>query len=64
MKISRASDNLQAYQVEQLRLDRQRRASQLESLERKKHDARVQETRSERAKRLQLDRGRNIDLDC
>lgn len=64
MKISRVADNLQAYQVEQLRLDRQRRAAQLESLERTKHDARVQETRSERARRLQLDRGRNVDLDC
>jgi hypothetical protein len=64
MKISRVADTIHTYQVEQSRLDKQREAAYLQTLERKKHDARVQETRTERARRLQLDQGRHVDLDA
>jgi hypothetical protein len=64
MKISRADYVLQAYQADQARLTKQREADRLQLLERKKQELRAQETRTERARRLQLDLGRNVDLDA
>ena len=64
MEISRVADNVHAYQVEQARQTKQREDAYLQILEIKKHELRAQETRTERARRLQLDQGRNVDLDC
>lgn len=59
-----ARDSLHAYQVAQAQLTKQREFDYQQHLERKKHDLKVQETRTERAKRLDLDKGRNVDIDC
>ena len=64
MKVSRATENLQAHHVAQAVAAKQREAAYLQSIEKKKFDAKVQETRTERAKRLDLNKGRNVDIDC
>ena len=61
---TRVSLNLHAHQVAQAQLTKQREAEYVQNLERKKHDLKVQETRTEKAKRLNLDKGRNVDIDC
>jgi len=64
MKINRATEQLHAYQVAQAQMTKQREFDYQQHLERKKHDLKVQETRTERAKRLDLNKGRNVDIDC
>jgi hypothetical protein len=59
-----ARDSLHAYQVAQAQMTKQREFDYQQHLERKKHDLKVQETRTERAKRLDLNKGRNVDVDC
>lgn len=59
-----ARDSLHSHQVAQAQLTKQREAEYVQHLEKKKHDLKVQETRTEKAKRLGLDKGRNIDIDC
>jgi len=59
-----ARDSLHAYQVAQAQLTKQREFDYQKFLEKKKHDIEVQETRTERAKRLDLNKGRNVDVEC
>ena len=63
MKISRINEHLQAYQVAMHNAVKQREAEYRQHEEKKKLD-RIQETRVQRALRLNLDKGRNIDIDC
>jgi len=63
MKIDRVNEHLRAYQIAQHNLEKQREEQFRHVLEKRKLD-RIEETRVERAKRLGLDKGRNIDLDC
>ena len=64
MKISRINDNLHSYQVEHARLAKQREQEYVQMLERRKLEEKHRETRIQRARRLQLDKGRIIDIDC
>lgn len=63
MKVSRINEHLQAYQISVHNLVKQRELENRHNIENKKLD-RIQETRVQRAQRLNLDKGRNIDLDC
>ena len=63
MKVSRINEHLQAYQIGVLNLVKQRELENRHNIENKKLD-RIEETRVQRALRLNLDKGRNIDLDC
>ena len=63
MKVSRINEHLQAYQIAMHNAAMLRQA-EYRHREEKKHLDRIQETRVQRAKRLNLDKGRNIDLDC
>jgi len=63
MKVSRINEHLQAYQLAMYAAVKQREAEYMHREEKKKLD-RIQETRVQRARRLNLDKGRNIDLDC
>lgn len=63
MKISKINEHLQAYQIAVHNLVKQRELEYRHSIENKKLD-RIQETRVQRARRLELDKGKNIDLDC
>jgi len=64
MKVNKVNDQLHAYNVAQAQLNKQREFDYQQHLERKKHDLKVQETRTERAKRLDLNKGRNVDVEC
>ena len=63
MRVSRINEHLQAYQLAMYAAVKQREAEYMPREEKKKLD-RIQETRIQRARRLNLDKGRNIDLDC
>ena len=63
MKVSRINEHIQAYNIAQLRLQRDRELEIRHNNE-KKAAQRVQETRTERARRLDLNLGRNVDVDC
>ena len=63
MKVSRINEHLQAYQIAMHNANMLRQ-SEYAHREEKKHLDRIQETRVQRARRLNLDKGRNIDLDC
>ena len=63
MKVSKINEHLQAYQIAQYNATKQREVQYRHHEEIKKLD-RIQETRVQRARRLDLDKGRNIDLDC
>ena len=64
MKVNRIQENLHAYQVAQAQLAKHRESEYVQNIERKKHDVKVQELKTERAKRLALDKGRNVDINC
>ena len=63
MKINRVNEHLRAYQINQQNLEKQKEQEFQHAVEKKKLD-RIEETRVQRAKRLGLDKGTNIDLDC
>ena len=63
MRVSRINEHLHAYQLAMLNSVKQREEEYRHLLENKKLD-RIEETRVQRAVRLNLDKGRNIDLDC
>jgi hypothetical protein len=63
MKVSRINDHLQAYQIAMHNAVKQREAA-YRNHEEKKHLDRIEETRVQRARRLDLDKGQNIDIDC
>ena len=63
MKVTFAEKMRIAYQAEQLRLQTARDQQYRTSLERKKFE-KVVEDRIARARRLGLDKGRNVDIDC
>jgi len=63
MKISKINEHLQAYNIAQLRLQKDRELIVRRTAE-KKAVQRLEEKRTERAKRLDLNIGRNIDIDC
>jgi hypothetical protein len=64
MKISRiVNEHLKAYQINQQTLEKQKEQQFQHAVEKKRLD-RIEETRVERAKRLGLDKGTNVDLDC
>ena len=63
MKISKINEHLQAYQIAVHNVIKQREVEYRHSIENKKLD-RIQENRVQRAQRLGMDKGTNIDLDC
>jgi len=64
MKINRiVNEHLKAYQITQQTLEKQKEQQFQHAVEKKRLD-RIEETRVERAKRLGLDKGTNVDLDC
>lgn len=63
MKVSKINEHLQAYQAAMHTSVKHREEEYMHLLEKKKLD-RIQETRVQRALRLNLDKGRNIDIDC
>ena len=63
MKISRVEQQQTAHRAEQARLQHQRDEQYRVRVEQKKFDDIVAE-RVDRARRLGLDRGQNIDIDC
>jgi hypothetical protein len=63
MKINRVNEHLRAYQINQQTLEKQKEQQFQHAVEKKGLD-RIEETRVERAKRLGLDKGTNVDLDC
>jgi len=63
MKINRVNEHLRAYQINQHNLEKQKEQEFQHAVDKKKLD-RIEETRVERAKRLGLDKGTNVDLDC
>lgn len=63
MKISRVEQQQTAYRAEQVRLQDQRNEQYQARVERKKFDDIVAE-RVNRARRLGLDKGQNIDVEC
>lgn len=63
MKISRINEHLQAYQIAMHNSVRHREEEYKHVLENRKLD-RIEETRVQRANRLNLDKGKNIDIDC
>ena len=63
MRISRINEHLQAYQTA-LHNEIVLRSEAYKHHEEKKQLDRIEETRVQRARRLDLDKGRNIDIDC
>ena len=63
MKISKINEHIQAYQISMHNLVKLREEEYRHSIEKKKLD-RIEETRVQRARRLGMDKGTNIDLDC
>ena len=68
MNISRAEQsvikhNLEQYRLEQIRLEKQRGQDYAKQLERRRLDQVIAE-RVSRNLRLDLDKGRNIDVEC
>ena len=63
MKVSKVNEHLQAYQVAMYNSVKHREEEYRHLLEKRKLD-RIEETRVQRARRLNLDKGQNIDLDC
>jgi hypothetical protein len=68
MNISRAEQsvikhNLEQYRLEQIRLEKQREQDYAKQIERRRLDQVIAE-RVSRNLRLDLDKGRNIDLEC
>lgn len=63
MRISRINEQLQAYQIA-LHNDTVHRIEAYKHLVEKKQLDRIEETRVQRARRLDLDKGRNVDIDC
>ena len=63
MKINRVNEHLRAYQINQQTLEKQKEQQFQHAVEKRKLD-RIEETRVERAKRLGLDKGTTVDLDC
>jgi len=64
MKIDRANEQLHAHQIDHIQRLKQQEFEYQQLVEKKKYDLEIQETRTERAKRLDLNKGRNIDIDC
>ena len=63
MKVSKINEHLQAYQVAMHNNVKHREEEYRHAIEKKTLD-RIEETRVQRARRLGLDKGTNIDLDC
>ena len=63
MKVSRVEHQQTAYRAEQARLQDQRNEQYRVRVEQKKFDDIVAE-RVNRARRLGLDRGQNVDMEC
>jgi hypothetical protein len=68
MNISRAEQsvikhNLEQYRLEQIRLEKQREQEYAKQIERRRLDQVIAE-RVSRNLRLDLDKGRNIDIEC
>ena len=63
MKISKINEHLQAYQIAMYNNTKHRELEHRHAIEKKTLD-RIEETRVQRARRLGLDKGTNIDLDC
>ena len=63
MKVPKINEHIQAYNIAQLRLMRNREIDFRHTAEKKAADH-LQETRTERARRLDLIKGRNVDVDC
>ena len=68
MNISRAEQsvikhNLEQYRLEQIRLEKQREQDYAKQIERRRLDQVIAE-RVSRNLRLDLDKGRNIDIEC
>jgi hypothetical protein len=63
MKVTRVEQQQTAYRAEQARLQDQRNEQYLAKAEQKKFDDIVAE-RVNRARRLGLDRGQNVDMEC
>jgi hypothetical protein len=68
MNISRAEQsvikhNLEQYRLEQIRLEKQREQDYAKQIERRRLDQVIAE-RVSRNLRLDLDKGRNIDVEC
>ena len=63
MKVTKIDKHIQAYNVAQTKLSKDRELDIRHTAE-KKEVLRLQETRTERAKRLDLIKGRNVDVDC
>jgi len=64
MKIDRATEQLHAHQIAHIQRVKQQEFEYQQLVEKKKYDLEMQETRTERAKRLDLNKGRNVDVDC
>jgi len=64
MKIDRASEQLHAHQLAHIQRLKQQEFEYQQLVEKKKDDLKMQETRTERAKRLDLNKGRNVDVEC
>lgn len=63
MKVSRINEHLQAYQIAMYAAVKHREDEYRHLIEKKNLD-RIEETRVQRARRLDLDKGQNIDIDC
>ena len=63
MKVPKINEHIQAYNIAQTKLSKDREIDIRHTAE-KKEVLRLQETRTERAKRLDLIKGRNVDVDC
>jgi hypothetical protein len=63
MKVSKISERIQAFDIAHLRLLKDREI-ELRHANDRKVAKRLQETRTERAQRLDLNKGRNVDVDC
>lgn len=63
MKVSKINEHLQAYHIAQVKLLQDREVDLRHATDRKVAQ-RLQETRTERARRLDLNKGRNVDVDC
>ena len=63
MKVSRINEHLQAYQIAMYNASKHRELEHRHDIEKKTLD-RIEETRVQRARRLDLVKGTNVDLDC
>jgi hypothetical protein len=63
MKVSKINEHLRAYHIAQVNLLKDREVDLRHATDRKVAQ-RLQETRTERARRLDLNKGRNVDVDC